>query len=314
MRGIYVQEFFDTRARMLQEFLDVFGTSRERLAKFYSQTMIDPTMTPETAAEMVQVLLAGPVIRGEFYYWTSQMVDVAYEASKTLPMTLRLDEGMLPSFSGFFWFERPLDIPGTTMWRGLRAITWVPVLYLGGEYGKISFPPYTFPPSFNKLGIATLYESGDVGKPPIPCGTLNLPMGEDMVFSGAPRPSDPAEPDPEARIESCLIYSMFALLQQRIMVSSQEAIPREVRRRNQKVGYETPPTVNVIRLRHIHMKREGSERHPRDWSCQWVVRGHWRQQWYPRLRCHKPAWIPSYLKGPDDKPLRKPEHIFAVVR
>ena len=53
-----------------------------------------------------------------------------------------------------------------------------------------------------------------------------------------------------------------------------------------------------------------------DWSCRWLVRGHWRQQ--PCGAGHaerRPTWILPHLKGPERKPLKAPgAMVFAVVR
>ncbi len=52
-----------------------------------------------------------------------------------------------------------------------------------------------------------------------------------------------------------------------------------------------------------------------DWSCQWLVKGHWRNQYLPSNQGHKPIFIQSYVKGPEDKPFRtSPQRIHAVVR
>jgi hypothetical protein len=52
-----------------------------------------------------------------------------------------------------------------------------------------------------------------------------------------------------------------------------------------------------------------------DWSCQWLVQGHWRNQYHPSDQSHKPMFIQSYVKGPEDKPFKAPkERIFAAVR
>lgn len=41
-----------------------------------------------------------------------------------------------------------------------------------------------------------------------------------------------------------------------------------------------------------------------DWSCRWMVRGHWRAQFYPSSNCHRPLWITPHVKGPATKPLK----------
>lgn len=76
------------------------------------------------------------------------------------------------------------------------------------------------------------------------------------------------------------------------------------------------PMVKVVKLRKIEHHKDGSETHHEvEWSCRWFVTGHWRNQWYPSIESHKPTYIESYVKGPDDKPLAPARKtIFKVAR
>ncbi len=47
-----------------------------------------------------------------------------------------------------------------------------------------------------------------------------------------------------------------------------------------------------------------------EWSHQWAVSGHWRNQWYARDQLHRPVWVAPYIKGPADKPLL---HVVRLV-
>jgi len=93
-------------------------------------------------------------------------------------------------------------------------------------------------------------------------------------------------------------------------------LDRAARRRLEKMGVEHVPTVRVVELR----RRETVEREPGasaavEWSCRWIVRGHWRQQWCSASREHRPVWVTAHVKGPDGKPLRPPRAtVFEVVR
>lgn len=43
----------------------------------------------------------------------------------------------------------------------------------------------------------------------------------------------------------------------------------------------------------------------------WLVRGHWRNQPYgPQRSFRKPVWVPSYIKGPADAPLKTVETVW----
>jgi hypothetical protein len=77
------------------------------------------------------------------------------------------------------------------------------------------------------------------------------------------------------------------------------------------------PTVRVVALRKRthNVGMSGAEGSSVEWQHQWLVRGHWRQQWYGKTGVHQPKYIAPYAKGPEGKPLKTPKKtIFAVVR
>lgn len=72
--------------------------------------------------------------------------------------------------------------------------------------------------------------------------------------------------------------------------------------------------ISIILLRRMVELRKGAqgEGEPIEWSCQWWVSGHWRRQWHPSTKTHKPTWIAPYIKGPPDKPLK--DTVRLIVR
>ena len=79
------------------------------------------------------------------------------------------------------------------------------------------------------------------------------------------------------------------------------------------------PAVRVIELRRREYdSREHEQSGASDgpaWQYQWIVSGHWRRQYYPASKAHKPRYIAPYVKGPADKPLKAPAgDVFAVTR
>ncbi len=75
-----------------------------------------------------------------------------------------------------------------------------------------------------------------------------------------------------------------------------------------------PPLVRVINLRTRDVPRpepgEGSD--VVRWAYRWIVRGHYRAQWYPSTQTHRLIWISPHQKGPDDRPLKVP--LYDVMR
>lgn len=78
-----------------------------------------------------------------------------------------------------------------------------------------------------------------------------------------------------------------------------------------KLGIEE---VRVISLRRMEYERKEAADSGREYQCQWHVRGHWRQQFYPSLDETRPIFIDAYIKGPEDKPLKPLTHPIFVAR
>jgi hypothetical protein len=96
--------------------------------------------------------------------------------------------------------------------------------------------------------------------------------------------------------------SSYSLLMKQTLTEQHEAVPgRAARRRLERAGYREPPAVRIIRLRRIEHAPGGHE--DREYHVRWIVRGHWRNQWFPARQLHRPVWIAPHLKGPADAPL-----------
>lgn len=113
--------------------------------------------------------------------------------------------------------------------------------------------------------------------------------------------------------------SLTTFMQQRICVRRQEAVDRPARRRMERAGWQYTPQIEVVTLRardYVGHHDDGYtlETEPPDWSCRWIVRAHWRQQFYPSENRHKRILIGAYVKGPEDRPLKTAGKLFAVVR
>lgn len=100
------------------------------------------------------------------------------------------------------------------------------------------------------------------------------------------------------------LFAFWNLIRQTaVTVVEDQVPPRPERRRLLRSGFKTPPLVRVVHLRGSRSSRGDGSAGPKDWRHRWLVRGHWRQQWYPSLESHRPVWIAPHIKGPDDAPL-----------
>lgn len=103
-----------------------------------------------------------------------------------------------------------------------------------------------------------------------------------------------------------LVFAAYQLATQANLTETAELrTPRPERRRTQRAGLPERD-VRIIQLKRSVAADRDTEQTPdagREWRHRWVVRGHWRNQWYPSLDDHRPKWIAPYLKGPADAPL-----------
>lgn len=111
-----------------------------------------------------------------------------------------------------------------------------------------------------------------------------------------------------------LVFAAFQLAAQaNLAETDQQKTPRPERRRTEHAGLPARD-VRVIRLRRsIAADRDTEQCGGREWRHRWVVRGHWRNHWYPSLGDHRPKWIAPYLKGPADAPLLGGDKVNVVT-
>jgi hypothetical protein len=110
------------------------------------------------------------------------------------------------------------------------------------------------------------------------------------------------------------VAAFFAFVQQRILVGTTRRVLNRAARRRIARTLPIEPLVRVVELRRrAYTPREASEHEPAEWSCQWVVRGHWHR--YHTREGLQPRWVNPYVKGPDDKPFKAPRAtVYEVVR
>jgi hypothetical protein len=132
-----------------------------------------------------------------------------------------------------------------------------------------------------------------------------------VVVNGACRliEGEPVEP-----ADAKLLASMF-FLDSEWIGEERETLPRHERRKYERERQPVPEVKTVVLRRSA---REGSAHSAgdgsREYSCQWIVSGHWRKQYYPSKGEYAPKYIAPYPKGPVDKPLRTPRPTVYVAK
>lgn len=115
------------------------------------------------------------------------------------------------------------------------------------------------------------------------------------------------------RCSSLVVFKAACLLMQQGLADVETVEPyRASRKRIQRMQQE-PKSVRVIKLRRASHST-GTGESDREYHHQWIVRGHWRQQWYASREVHRPVWIAPHIKGPEGAPLIGGEKVHALVR
>lgn len=242
---------------------------------------------------------------GEPYYWAPELCELLGETSAEMPdWTFKAD--LLPSTEGCFYFARPIPLDA---WRDegtndLAAISWCRIRRATDEaitgvllafWTRMDLRPAGVPVTMFAWDYGTaLSEVLGIALEAVPVKNTERFIGKARVFAAA-----------------------CAFIQQRILVTHPERPERHTRKRAAGL-WEHEPIIRVVQLRRAVTDGRPGDRggEPIEWSCQWVVRGFWRQQACgPNLSERRPVFVLPYIKGPADKPLKAPaDRVFAVVR
>ena len=152
-----------------------------------------------------------------------------------------------------------------------------------------------------------------------PLGRTDWPLGFRLDEHADNLPEQYRASEEEDR--RLLLSLMLVAGQPGVASVREERPPRPEARRSERKGRSA--TVKVVYLRRLdHSGTEDDsppeerDEHGRvDWSCRWLVRPHFRSQPYgPGRSLRRTILVGPYVKGPEDKPLRRPTEVKAVVR
>jgi len=267
-----------------------------------------------------------PLGFGETFYWSPEICELIFTASTSIPRTWTLENQNINSLCGFAWLARPFlsNSPDGDP-EFVRAIGWVPIT-TDGDNLLVVLPPYEYNPLLddsrrNGLAISLFVEMPNLRLPsyfsevrgwPQPTSRVYWFLGQDLNQMA----KEGKGWEGKLAIERMSLFAtMLAFLQQKILVPIEYRADKAVSRYVKKTMPERAPQIQVITLRPIQHYEKGGHRDV-EWTCRWPVSSHWRNQPYgPAGQKHyRPKYIASYLKGPEDKPLRHPGRLFAVVR
>ena len=276
--------------------LDYWRHNTEESQSIYER--LGRRLTP-ISARSLQQHITDIFSRADTYYISEEIADVLVGGFDTLPNT-PLGEVRPNSLYGWAFFQRPIvcpfPTPFDTMWE-IKGLAWGPV---GRD-------------SVGGLNLGIFVRSPQSSH--LPCsGMMSWPWesGWDRIRE---EKAQAGVADRELMVWlRKLVFSFFAFIRQECVSIQTTPASRPIRRHLPK-AYTAEPVIKIIQLRRRSPATNGGESQSRGYSCRWLVRGHWRNQFYPSSQSHRPRFIPAYVKGPDDKPLKPTKSsIFAVVR
>lgn len=247
-----------------------------------------------------------------------QIVAVCEESCWGIPTDVVLTEDLLPAADGFAFFARRI-VPREGLWTDpslegdrfqLGALLW--------SVGLLS-DVYPEPPRDGTLGVRLL---------------ACLPAVDEQIWdahaqvlswqfhSAWNEPYHCDAEDPVYRFVRRTAYALWAFMRERrVSTVTARGVDRALRKQADRAGWTHEPIVQIVELRAAEPRSRSYEgdASPVDWSCRWAVRGHWHRYWYgekdkPDERALRAKWVPAFVKGPADKPLRSATKLLAVVR
>ncbi|WP_439660595.1 hypothetical protein ACSHWB_03220 [Lentzea sp. HUAS TT2] len=230
------------------------------------------------------------------FYVAADMVELVDAAARSVP-DFQLAPEDLPADAGLMVFQRPIapSSLGETQ-LGITAVCWARV------------------PGRDDVLLGSTYLDRDEAAPVFDRIAPNRQMATTeprLVYAHGGEFAWPFGDNAETMLDSTnfkvnllpKLRAAWLLMQQKPLVDiSDVQLPRPARRRLLRGGYEPRP-VRLLELRRPKVTDSADESAVREHHHRWIVRGHWRQQWYPSRQVHRPVWIAPHLKGPDDAPL-----------
>lgn len=234
------------------------------------------------------------------YQVTAEMVELAEKLEPATPNLEELPEEDLPYPWGFMWLDKPVPSPAVDD-NGrppllMQAVSWAVVPQLNVDVGGTDFTMQVSAVRIRKWGYNI--------DPRVEPRPLYL-MGQHTI---------PTQHGIQTTLDDIrLLHMIWIMIGMEIVTSDPEMPGRQGRKRAANLRWQQTHVVRLRRSR--HGEPEGGHRAV-DWSCSWLVRGHWRKA--PHGGTYKDGrsrtWIKPHIKGPDGAPLRASDLLYRLQR
>lgn len=107
------------------------------------------------------------------------------------------------------------------------------------------------------------------------------------------------------------IYSIFSAFVHMLPQKPVVTTTVEARGTADSTGRRRPRKITYLHYGTTTRKAPATEP-KRHYTHRWVVRGHWKRQWYPSQNRHRPIWISTYIAGPADTPIEYTDKVTVL--
>ncbi len=279
-----------------------------------------PHRDPVTAATILLDDERHRLAHASLYWVSPEMTRVAKAASTTLPEDLRVDQTHQPAEHGFLIFGEPIGTYLGDQFHTRRipitATSWGPAPYLGvdgkpstwvtfyshrdEDYLRHILPLVLHKPRSNDLAAA-------VRATPEWMWDNEIALSHDRTIGHLNRAHDRTT-DQSVIPWLKVLYSAWLLMTQPGITEVTAHTPtRQQRRQDRRHGMRSSDVqlVDVHTHHHAPTGATDTDTGDREYTCRWLVRGHWRNQpCGPNRTQRRPVWINPHVKGPDNKPMK----------
>ncbi|EHB48776.1 hypothetical protein MycrhDRAFT_5617 [Mycolicibacterium rhodesiae JS60] len=283
----------DVASERLTTTARTFGTTPEEMAERFRAQAADESADFQgtKATYLGQMLASGCVADRHAYFCTEEMSALVRSAATDQVAESALSLADLPSTSGIaYLYDRaePLVLRWASTSAGMVSAN------IAGHNGirRILEDEFADPDTH----VAQPFEQAQLSPPMSddPPGAVAVikPFGGDGQYSSI-RPDN-------------AIHTLFALShlmrQAKLANAEVQAVRSPVTDRRGRRRARTDLITYLSYGAGEHRGRR-DDASARNYSHRWVVRGHWRRQWYPSQNRHIPIWITEYVAGPADLPI-----------
>jgi hypothetical protein len=244
------------------------------------------------------------------YQVTAEMIDLAEALAEANPLIGAIRREDLPSDYGFMWLDKPITRPSIEDDEDhppllMHAVSWALVPAMNVRIGDAATGnPSGMVGTMPAIRVREWGYNNDLNVRPRPLhlmGQATIPI-TGGVYTNLK--------------EHWHVHMLWILMGMEITSIRTELPGRQGAKRAATLKHKL---INVVTLRRPEHKNSGkASATPRhiDWSCTWLVRGHYRKAPHGGTYAdgRDETWVRPHIKGPDGLPLRARDILYRLAR